>query len=142
MRESVGCYSGVVNLPRYCSELLFRRLFASLLFAMWRCAAKSNNPSAIRSPNMAILVTRSTSMRKIFSRLRLGSRYRRCRIHPYFFKAPIISPVLVSYYACSWYGYRFPESVISDRVSLFDKRHYFKLQREKNFRAMFVRRAT
>jgi hypothetical protein len=46
---------------------------------------------------MAIMVTRSTSMRKIFSRLRLGSRYRRCRIHPYFFKAPIISPVLVSY---------------------------------------------
>jgi hypothetical protein len=36
-------------------------------------------------------------------------------------------------YACSWCGYRFPESVISDRVSLFDKRHHFKLQREKEF---------
>jgi hypothetical protein len=91
---------------------------------------------------MAIMVTRSTSMRKIFSRLRLGSRYRRCRIHPYFFKALNHLAGTRIVYACSWCGYRFPESVISDRVSLFDKRHYFKLQREKNFRAMFVRRAT
>jgi hypothetical protein len=36
-------------------------------------------------------------------------------------------------YACSWCGYRFPESVISDRVSLLEKRHLFKLQREKEF---------
>ena len=36
-------------------------------------------------------------------------------------------------YECSWCGCRFPETAVSDGVSLFEKRHLAKVLREKQF---------
>jgi hypothetical protein len=36
-------------------------------------------------------------------------------------------------YECSWCGCRFPETAVSDSVSLFEKRHLVKVLREKQF---------
>jgi hypothetical protein len=63
------------------SSSLFRRSFARRLFAMWRCAANINNPTAIMSPANAIMPKTVHLQDGTIAALSRDSRYKFHRIY-------------------------------------------------------------